>query len=149
MDFSCPALESELACDCTDQQNEEGVMLWDSKPPKGLQGTDSFHFLPSGTFPLGMLPPLAAQTTCQERLQPPGGQGHTKGGRGVLVDSQRRLPARKVSRLGCSSPFKSSVTAAPRGIIRSRTVQLSPVTHRILRGKKRWLLKPLSSGVVS
>ena len=56
MGFICPALESEQACDCANQQTEEEVTLWDAETPKGLQGTRSFRFLPFGTFSLGMLP---------------------------------------------------------------------------------------------
>ena len=54
VEFLCPALESGLAYDCAAQQTEEGMRLWDSKPPKGLKATSSFHFLPFGTFSLGV-----------------------------------------------------------------------------------------------
>lgn len=54
VEFLCPALESGLAFDCAAQQTEEGMRLWDSKPPKGLKATSSFHFLPFGTFSLGV-----------------------------------------------------------------------------------------------
>ena len=74
MEFIYPALESEQACDCANQQNEEEVMLWDSETPKGLQGMQSFHFLSFGTFSLGMLPFFPSPNTL-----PPRGEATERG----------------------------------------------------------------------